>query len=440
MNKNGFLTKIIRTPLFWIILILIVAFIAYKSVSVISPIYYCNKPIIDWDRKYAQNVLDACNKVIKLPFPWKIKALKNAGRASLISWNPEWDDKNQEDKENLIEQTKQYFQQVHDQNSEDPQAAFYMDFMADFETVVVKAEKCQPAIRRYNSEPGTTPPIVSDKSRTGTIDLYLNSEYKIQPSDFFLLTELGHFLVNRYSEINRIESYQKATDIFELFEKNSEKPEQYYNILISKGILQAEQGLPNKARETFDNARTSAKEAGLKAYKIDYYLGTAYIQLGSAFAAGATEDSVDSYNQAANYYDRVIQPEIAENFYQAWRNRGLITYLLGLYYEQHNQTDDAVEFYEKAGSSFKRILGEDRVKGFDIESIDPENKELIVNLKNQLESCSVEANCLQADRDLSKLEDKIKTVITKNSYYIIHEGTGDPFFEVEHDKFYSCME
>ena len=94
----------------------------------------------------------------------------------------------------------------------------------------------------------------------------------------------------------------------------------------------------------------------------------------------------------------------------------------------------------------KRILGEGREKGFDVESIDPKNRELIIKLKNRLELCYLEANCLQTnkdlstDEDLSNLEDRIKTIITKNSYYIIHEGTGDPFFEVEHQKFYNCME
>ena len=216
---------------YWVLCIFFLIAIIIFMVTYIIPSYQCNQKLLAWnpeDRENAEKIITACDKAINLPFsPCKIEALKNAGRASLVTWNPEWDDKNQEDKKDLIKQTKQYFQQAYDENSEDPQAAFYLDFMADFETVVVRRKNCEPAILRYNEQPGTIPPnpIVGDQS--GTIDLYLDDEYTIKPSDFSLLKELSDWLINRNTGSNQSKSREKATDILDLFERNSKKPDQY---------------------------------------------------------------------------------------------------------------------------------------------------------------------------------------------------------------------
>lgn len=373
--------------------------------------------------RQAEKIEQACVKVTEAN-PKNIGAWKRAGRAALVKWNSKRDDKQ-------LYKTVNYFNNARHNDSKrdtdkaDPQAMFYKLFMDDFEDLVkAQTPRCEKASQRYGK----------------ALKLYKKQNI-FKEGDFFILAELGHFLINRDND------YKKAIQVFDKIPGN----EKGYNehILLSKAIAHAleARGIAkedeNKAKEHLEEAKKllESSENSLRTYKSKFYLGTTYVQIANQ--EKKLENKISSYETAQKFYKEIAKEDVADNFYLGQRNLSFVSYLLALYKKQQNSIDDANRFFKDANDSLNKIFHDYKFledKPFDDSKNNrrdkKENVEFILDsYKDNVRSCSSDINRCPIQQ-LKDNEKKIVKMISSNSYYILHEGSEDPFFGVEHDKFY----
>jgi tetratricopeptide (TPR) repeat protein len=374
----------------------------------------CNQALTQTgDRKQdflaAKSILDACTDMTSRD-PNNVSAWNNAGRASLLTWVSEADDKT---KKALIDQTREHFRQaVEKSGKQDPQALFYWKFMDDFEEFTSKAQdkskrnfQCDmKASERYKEalEIYNPPGNASEKP------------YKISQGDEFILLELSHFLINR-----DVVS-QNAIDLLNNILKANPDPD--YKNKILKNIWLSKAGAENRVNR-YDQVRDSLLKA-LKydptSYKILQDLGGAYAQLA---VSSSSQNKEQDRELAIKSYQKVTQNSDTANSYRAWRNLSFLLYLQGRYPE-------AVQTFDKT-VTFKLALSED----------DQENEGLIRDYREAAIACNTGGNCPQEKKDA--LEKELRDRKLFSNYFITHDlietEVKDPFFDVEHDLFYKCQ-
>ncbi len=355
-----------------------------------------------------QRVLEACI-ALKDRNPNNVSALKNAGRASLLTWSSASDEST---KKNVIDRSREYFRQAVDASGKkDPQALFYWKFMDDFEEFTSKAkdkskqnfqcdmkvsERYKEALEIYNPPNGS------------------NAPYKISQGDEFILLELSHFLMNRDV------GYQNAVDLLDSVLKANPDPEHKDKIL--KNIWLSKAGAETRLNR-YDQVRDSlikALEYDPKSYKIIQDLGSAYAQLS---INDSSQNKDRDRELAIAEYQKITQNSDTANSYRAWRNLSFLLYLEEKY-------ADAVQAFEKT-LTFKAALSES----------DQENAGLIQGYRDLSIACSTGGDCSPARKDV--LEKELRDRQIFSNYFITHDlietEVKDPFFDVEHDVFYKCQ-
>ncbi|MGB7087919.1 MAG: tetratricopeptide repeat protein [Phormidesmis sp.] len=315
--------------------------------------------------------LETCDR------PDNVIALKNQGRALLISWDLQW---SKSEKAERLEQVAESFSQASELAPDDPELAFYNAFTQDFEAFVLAEElsDCVPASDRYAE----------------AIQLYDQID-EINPEDHNLsiVNELGHFLTNRDRDY--------ATAIT-LYDKASVDHPQLSDVLMSKATAQLLEKDFFGAKESFEKVL----EIDPNTYQVKYGLGSLWAQL-------------ENYEQALKYYEDITTNPDTANFYYAWRDQGIANYFLG-----NN---------EKAQQSFEKALEFEEAAFFD-----EKNYSFIENVSDCLAFSEGGENCLGASPGLVKANLKDNGIFQGS--VIVHRSSedSDPFFEVEHDAFYRC--
>lgn len=321
-----------------------------------------------------------------------------------------------------------------------------------------------------------------------SVEKYLSEDYEVKKDDFFILVELAHFLINRDTnhklaaellekipkEISK-EDISRLKDIGlsqeEIQEIVNRYPEQYaqnvvYSLALSKVLSKPdEKDLENQSLEEFNASKLKEaldiledKESEFgDNLAFNFYLANMYFQTSFAVITpekGLTpEDKRQNFENAANEYRDILNKD-AGGFYRAQRNLGLSLYLEALYSSRAIESSEVRESikaselgnigeYETALSEIDKALelAIDSEGFIQIESGD--NLEILENIQEKLRTCTEDDECVLIGNDLPRKdgyrpidEEPIRELVAGTSYNIIHEGAGDPFFEVEHDKFY----
>ncbi|WP_228013665.1 hypothetical protein [Nostoc edaphicum] len=175
-------------------------------------------------------------------------------------------------------------------------------------------------------------------------------------------------------------------------------------------------------RKDFVSAKHSLEEAlklDDKSYKIMQDLASAYAQISMDTSAELV--IYESRKYAITNYRNVTERTETSNVYPAWRNLSFLLYLS--------------EDYPNTIEAFKTTLSFDKaVNGFD--SI---NADFIRKYQDLAEKCSINKNCANNQEGL------IDELRTRKIFYdinithdMIENELKDPFFDIEHDKFYKC--
>ena len=221
-----------------------------------------------------------------------------------------------------------------------------------------------------------------------------------------------------------------------------------------------------------DDDRESRNELGLK---FNYFLANMYFEQayqvrskkGSSVRLLSSSERALKFEKAAELYKAIVKTGGgAEKFYKARRNLGLSLYLQALYSDEgamagedgslnNIDADGISSLYEDALNNISMALYDfEDVRDIDSDKIrlkenanlpsiqfipDIESKsifEVLHDIKNELNSCIKADRCSLTSEALTDVSEVIRKVVSGSSYYIIHEGVADPFFAVEHDKFY----
>jgi hypothetical protein len=346
----------------------------------------------------AKSILTACQNVLDRE-PNNLDAMKNAGRASLVTWNRDWESSQ---KESLFNKTEDYFNRLYQLNTANPQAAFYQEFMQDFRGLVLSP---QPQCK-----------LVKD-TYSRSIDLYTKETYRIYDKDFPILVELGHFLINRDRE------FQQAINLFDRIPKSN--TEFYRDILSSKAIARTLQGNFSGARDFFMEAldvdQKLPKPIDETSYKIKNNLASTYAQ--SALSESNSQVRNSYYDEAIKLYKETTQPNVASKNYYAWRNLGFLFYLKREYSQSLAAFDTALSFENQGVKT--------------VDALDRFRKDFIYDYREKARENAGDSS--ENAKDNSTLEKGLTEKRIFSGYFITHEGSQDPFFQVEHGKFYACV-
>ncbi|MDZ8069654.1 MAG: hypothetical protein RMY64_29280 [Nostoc sp. DedQUE08] len=381
--------------------VVLITFFVLFGIGILSKVSFyidssqCNEKLTDPRKEPEQvkRVLKSCKEALNKE-PNNTNILKRAAKASLVTWNPDWDSAQ---KQEVFNEIKNNFDIAYKQDTVDVQAAFYKDFVQDFKDIVLSQNpKCQPTEERYSR----------------ALELYSKKD-NILEEDFSILFELSHFLINRDRE------YQRAIILLNKIPKTNS--EFYKDVLLTKAIARLSQQNMILAKELFIEALDVDKAIGnigkKESYKIKYHLASTYANL-------AIEDITNRSNylkKAIELYNEITPQDIASNFYYAWRNKSFVLYLKGEYSKAVTAFDTALSFAAVNELDFKNkpFLKKYREKANEYSE------------KNQFRNEDNNIQLLELERDL-------KTLGIFTSYFITHESNKDPFFNVEHDKFYQC--
>ncbi|MEM9804854.1 MAG: hypothetical protein AAF959_06205, partial [Cyanobacteria bacterium P01_D01_bin.56] len=230
--------------------------------------------------------------------------------------------------------------------------------------------------------------------------------------------ELAHFLINRDG------NHQLASELLDKIPEEISKEEGFteqdveeyptkyaQHVVFSRAVSHAVSKKPEKARDIL-----AAYEGSFgNDLKFKYYLANLYFEV-AASNSSADIDKLKTYGDAVDIYNEILVNGAGE-FYKAQRNLGLSLYLKAAY---SRESDD----YEDAYSALRKAL-----EFRETSEIDSENLDFLERIVAKAKACK-SGECYQNE------EQEIRNLVSGNSYYIIHEGTTDPFFDVEHDKFY----
>ena len=349
------------------------------------------------DQLQVQKILAACQTVFNLQ-PNNVDAWKNAGRTLLLTWPQAT---NEQEKMHIISQAKDYFRNAAEKShSKDPQSLFYKNFMEDFkEFVLQEKDTClTSATNRYRE----------------SLDLYNKASYRVLESDQFILLELSHFLIHRDGDS------QGAIDLLDNALKNDPDPNHqnkfHKNILITKA----------KA-ETYLGKYLEAKNSLKEALKYDEQSYKIMQDLASVHAQIALDKSLDKASKTENRKEAIaiykkITETLASNVYIAWRNKAFLLYLDGNYSGAANSFRQAL--------SFRKALNE----------FDKVNRNLVRNYSDLAEACKA-GDCSENNKVALQEELKNRRIFSNNfiTHDLIENEITDPFFSIEHDKFYKCQ-
>ncbi|MDZ8034198.1 tetratricopeptide repeat protein [Nostoc sp. DedSLP04] len=354
--------------------------------------YQCNEKLANPKKepKQAERVWNSCEEVLKKE-PNNTNILKRAGRASLVRWNPRWES---DQKDRVVYTTETNFRNAYIQNTVDAQAAFYKDFILDFKDVLSENPNCDLTQKRYSR----------------ALELYSEDNKTLEEEDYQIVFELSHFLINRDKK------YETAIILLEKIPNTD--PEFYKDVLLTKAIAKLSQHNLSDAKELFRNALNIDKAISKKeSYKIKYHLASIYAN--RAIMKDSTERN-NHLTEAIKLYDQITSDKIASNFYYAWRNKSFVLYLNG--------------DYKNAVSAFERALD---FKAAQLKELDLKNREFLITYRDKAKKYS-ENNQFTNEDDSIQLEEYLQKKRIFDSSFITHESNKDPFFNVEHDKFYQC--
>ena len=349
----------------------------------------CNNKLTD-DQNEAKLIYESCQKVIDSTD--NISTLnveyKNAARAYLVQW-----DKSRDKNMNLvINRIKRYFSVAEELNQEDPQAKFYSAYMEDFEDFVQTPEKldCLPASERYQE----------------AIELYRTGDnIESVGIDFFVVLELGHFLVARDGR----NGYEKALELYDKLQVSNKDAN--YIVLLDKGKAYFWNKEYSKARDSWQKALKIEPQD----YQIKYYIGNSL----------ALEER---YDEAIKKYDEVTEDKNTKEYYPGLRDSGFAHYILHNYKEAKERFNRAIKILGNrgTGSQLELQLMEKYLDKIEEGECDQGNFR--------------DTTCYQEDKDrtLAKNDLKRQGVFTSISTVHRQDKPTDPFIEVEHDKFYKC--
>jgi tetratricopeptide (TPR) repeat protein len=326
------------------------------------------------DLNVAAKVLSACDRVLKRQ-PEQTEALINRGKVSLVLWNASH---NQERIDSAIADLTQ----AQELEPDNPQAAFYLSYLEEFQDLVVRKQpKCLSVRSRYRE----------------VIQLYQPWD-KITEADIPIVLELGNFLMNREQE------YQTAIQIFEAVIKvNPELMEAWSG----KGTAQFLAKDYFNAQESFNRALTLDPNS----YKLKYNLGSLWAKLGN-------------YGKASELYAQATKLE--PNFAVGWRDLGLSLYLQ--------------DRYQESALAFTQIIYRPNSESF---QVNDQERELMKEYYERVEDCLDEA--VEGLKVSCSQEDRIPVEITLNHNgifhnVIVHEPRTKPFFEVQRREFFQCFQ
>jgi tetratricopeptide (TPR) repeat protein len=263
-----------------------------------------------------------------------------------------------------------------------PRAAFYQSYLQEFQELVVKQNpKCNSASDRYRD----------------TLKLYQPFD-KLSEADIPLVLELGYFLVNRE------QNYQTAIKIFDAVIKFDSN---LYQAWAGKATAQFLSKDYFNAKESLNRALALNPDS----YKLKYNLGSLWAKLGN-------------YAKASQLYQQVT--EIEPDFALAWRDLGLTLYL-------QNR-------YQEAALAFTQIVYRPNSKVFHVSD---RNRELITDYYERAEDClhqKIEGLNISCSN-----EDRMPMEVNLNHQGVFHniivQGLiHEPFFQVEHPKFFHCFQ
>ncbi|MCC0179656.1 tetratricopeptide repeat protein [Waterburya agarophytonicola K14] len=265
---------------------------------------------------------------------------------------------------------------------DNPRTVFYLNYLEEFQDIVIRQKaKCLPVSDRYQE----------------VINLYQPWD-KITTADLPIVLELGHFLVNRE------QNYQTATKLFNAV------------IEFDPNIAQAWSGKATAqflAKDYF-NAQASFNRAlalDPDSYKLKYNLGSLWAKLGN-------------YQKASELYAQATR--IEPNFAIAWRDLGLSLYLQ--------------DRYQESALAFTQIIYRPNSESFQVGN---KERELMKEYYERVEDCLDEA--VEGLKVSCSQEDRIPVEVTLNHNgifhnVIVHGKRPEPFFNVEHHRFFQCFQ
>lgn len=371
-----------------------------------SDLKLCNQSLNGKLKREVNRIISTCERLRKDDIA-NSNDLVSAGRASLVLYGLE------RNKDHYIDSIR-YFNLAKNRSEEEnldtraPRIVFYREFMKDFAAQVFA--EGTPCKKIYDESDEFSSDDENRKGRySNSIDLYTEKDYEFKQDDFFILVELAHFL------INRDENHTIAVKLLDIIPEPNQESDNFYrklyaeHVVLSKAIAKALSHDIESAQSILNAHEDSFKDH----YKIDFYRANMDIQLGN-------------YKDAAQKYSSLINRGGGLLFYKAQRNYALSVYLNVLVSDT-----DKVNSYQSVLNELNVTLDYGNIDSIDTLS----NIEYLRNIKKQLESCNG-VNC--EPQNIEDEKQRTIDLITQNSYYIIHEGTTDPFFDIEHDKFY-CL-
>ncbi|NEQ80892.1 MAG: hypothetical protein F6K26_11745 [Moorea sp. SIO2I5] len=370
----------------------------------------------------SDNRLNVCRSAL-LFYPNSVNTLITAGRATFLKLNPESDIEVQKSR---VYQTKKYFYRAvaaseKSDISEKAKAFFYQSFMKDFDRFVInKNFSC--------TENNSVENIYKD-----VLDIYENDDYQVSNEEYFIFLELSHFLMHRDKD------YEKALGLLDKAalakpdqEASDEIKQQYKAVLLTKA--KAESYL-----KRFEDAKVSLRDAldyESRYYKIKRDLASVSAQV-AVDASISEEMRYGALQDAIKYYEQVLEEGIATNDYRARRNLSFLYYLRG---------------DRKAITSFRELTNSGsfpsgKTLRFDsslaIESDIKSIRKLIDKYQDFAErKCFDNQEGCNGQGKVDLLRTELKNARIFHDYFITHdvieEDFNDPFFALEHDKFYKC--
>jgi tetratricopeptide (TPR) repeat protein len=272
------------------------------------------------------------------------------------------------------------FTQARELEPNNPRAAFYQSYLQEFQELVVKQNpNCNSTSDRYQD----------------ALKLYQPFN-KLSKADIPLVLELGYFLINRE------QNYPKAIKIFDAVIKFDPNLSQAWAGKATAQFLSKDYF---NAQESLNQALALNPDSSM----LKYNLGSLWAKLGN-------------YNKASQLYQQVTRKE--PDFALAWRDLGLTMYL-------QNR-------YQEAALAFTRIVYRPNSKSFYVSNRD---RNLIADYYERAEDClhekidGLDMSCSSENRIPMEVDLTYQGVFHN---IIAHGAIHEPFFEVEHHRFFHC--